>query len=563
MNTENIKNKFSLLAIISGFLILFPGMNCLQAQTVQKERKAESLVAFTDRNMYISGEKVRFAVYDYSKDTLGNVSTVVYGEIITPDGAQVAGGKYEFKNRKSAGCLTIPRDQISGNYYLRVYTKYLRNFGPDHFYYVPITIVNPLSSNVMESGDTTGVHTAVENGFTDHITIATGQKAYSPHQQIDMNIGTQSMDTQNVLGLSLSIVPQQASPAVGFTPNSGDADFSHFTYYPESRGPAISGIVKDSITGKPIPAVTVNLSIIGKGRDFMAAQTDKNGHFNLSLPFLDGSRDLFISSGSTSDRHPQIWVDNDFSTANYSLPTHPFNMSESQKEEALKMARNQQVSSLFVHDTVPCHILLKQNDTSAFYGTPSYVLNLSDYIQLPTIEEYCNELPTQLKVRKKDGKKYFKILGPQPGMEYFKPLVLVDMVAIDNPELILHAAPSEFSRIDVVNKIYVKGDFTYGGVVNFISKRNDFAGIDLPNSGLFIHYLFLSDTCHCQPITPPDNKPDARNTVYWNPNVKLDKQVTKIAVKAPDTPGTYTIIVQGVTKDGKTIIQKTNITVNK
>lgn len=563
MNAACIKSRFSFLAVVAGLMIFFPGLSPLHAQIIQKVWKAESLVAFTDRGIYISGEKVRFTVYDYSKHTLGSLSIIAYGEIITPDGIQVAEGKYELKNRKTSGCLTIPQNQISGNYYLRVYTKYLRNFGPGHFYYVPITIVNPLSKNVMESNDTTGLPHHILRESSNNFMITTSKKVFKPGATVRFTIGSNAAESGKTLGLSLSVVLQSASPNSGFTPNSGTTYVDHLTYYPESRGPAISGIVKDSITGKPISGVRVNLSIIGKGRDFMATQTDPKGHFNLSLPFLDGSRDLFISSGLTKDHHPLMWIDNDFSTGTYSLPTKPFKLNKKEQELALKMARNQQISSLYNPDTLTCKTKIKDNDTSAFYGTPSYDLRLSDYIQLPTIEEYCNELPSQLKVRKKDGKKYFKILGPQPGMEYFSPLILVDMVAIDNPELILNAAPSEIYKIDVVNKIYVKGDYSYGGVINFISKRKDFAGIDLPSSGLFIHYPFLSNTCNCLPIVPQKNKPDARNTVYWNPNVQMGKGVTKVSLTAPDTPGTYAIILQGVTKDGEIIHLKSYITVTK
>ena len=38
---------------------------------------------------------------------------------------------------------------------------------------------------------------------------------------------------------------------------------------------------------------------------------------------------------------------------------------------------------------------------------------LINYVQLPTLEEYFNELPTLAKVRKRQGEKYFKILGAQ------------------------------------------------------------------------------------------------------------------------------------------------------
>ena len=546
-------------------MVLFTLLSGHFTLTAQEHQwKPEKFTAFTDRGLYISGEKIHFVAYDYSKDTLGDISTILYGELVAPDGKQVASGKFRLQNRRAEGCLTIPEHQITGNYYFRVYTKYLRNFGPGSFFYIPVTIVNPFSEKVLEgNNDTTAFDSknTARQQSADLVQIISNEKFAHPRQQVGITVKTPAQVSQNILGLSVSVVPQYSAANSGHDLANKPGKTEKLTFLPETRGPAISGVVKDSISGKPIANIRVNLSIIGPGRDFMATETNNKGHFNISLPKLKGSRDLFIGTGLTSDSHPEIWIDNDFSTASFKLPNKAFHLTGQQKAVALQMAKNAQISSSFTPDTIPCKIKITKTDTVPFYGKPSYILRLDDYIQLPTLEEYFNELPSLVKVRKKDGKKYFKILGPQPGMDYFKPLVLVDMVAVDNPEQILKAIPSEIDRIEVVNRLYVKGDYSYGGVVNIISRHKDFAGIDLPNSGLFVNYLFRTQTCHCKIQTVKSGMPDTRNTVYWNPNLNLEKGMTQVHFQAPDTPGTYTIIVQGVTKEGKTFLQRAFLTV--
>jgi len=156
-------------------------------------------------------------------------------------------------------------------------------------------------------------------------------------------------------------------------------------------------------------------------------------------------------------------------------------------------------------------------------------------------------------VRKKQGHKYFKILGPETGLSEFDPLVLVDLVAIDDPEKILAVNPQNFLRIELVNALYVKGDQIYGGIVNFISRKGDFAGIDLPSSGVFLNYEFLNDTSDTYlpqlKMIHDNHTPDIRNTLFWEPHLYPAKS-TKILITAPDTPGKYVIVINGINDQG-------------
>jgi hypothetical protein len=327
-------------------------------------------------------------------------------------------------------------------------------------------------------------------------------------------------------------------------------------YYPETRGLSITGKLEDNATGDPIPRTLVNLSILGRGRDFMAKQTDSAGRFFFALPDYTGSRDLFLCVENTGYSDPKILVDNDFCTIPVRIPTNVFTLTRQERETAYNMALNVQLESHFRVDSIP-DPQIDQSEDQAFYGKPDDILYIDDYIQLPTLEEYFNGLPTLAKVRKRKGEKFFRVIGASNELTDIDPLTLVDLVAIDDPSKILSIPPANISRIEVVTGLYVKGDQTYGGIINIISRRGDFAGIDLPSSGVFINYGFLSDNSHHPEIHPPlAHSPDTRNTLCWYPQLVLDNDnAAKVSFTTSDTPGRYLIILTGITTGGETFRQ--------
>jgi hypothetical protein len=103
------------------------------------------------------------------------------------------------------------------------------------------------------------------------------------------------------------------------------------------------------------------------------------------------------------------------------------------------------------------------------------------------------------------------------------------------------------------NAPYLKGQIMYGGIISFISRNNDFAGIDLPASGTFINYSFYND-CHVNTDGSPGSVyiPDGRNTIYWDPALVTNSTGrSTITFTTPDTPGSYLILLRGVDRYGK------------
>ena len=549
----------------------FTSLLILNGQQYQSKITGEKVVLFSDRTLYITGEKILFSAFLQSEVEMNQaeMSRVLYCELISPDGNKITGNKYLIKNSSAFGYLAIPKDIISGIYYLRAYTKFMRNRGPLYYNYTSIKIVNPKRNEVQAIT----YNNYLSEGLTrdenqektrDSFLISPEKSQYAPRDTVQISIDGIEKNQSSWKELSLAVVPEFSISANKVELSENRQFEKRVLYYPESRGLSITGKLTDSATGYPLPFKRVNLSILGRGRDFMAMQTDTAGRFFFSLPDYTGNRDLFLSAENTSTSTPKILIDNDYCSLPVNILHNVFALTRQEREVAYKMAVNEQLKSYFNEDSIS-DTQNNQDQDHAFYGKPNEILYIDNYIQLPTLEEYFNELVTLVKVRKRQGEKYFRVLGSQSGLTDFDPLTLVDLVAIDDPSKVLAISPTNISRIEVVNVLYVKGDQTYGGIINIITKRGDFGGIDLPSSGVFINYGFLADNSHYPGNNPlPIHYPDTRNTLYWEPHLKLNKSnSSKVSFTVSDTPGKYLIVLNGINSKGKTFRQTSTIEVIK
>jgi hypothetical protein len=535
----------------------------LYGQQSEPDQAGERVILFSDRTLYIAGEQILFSAFLQCEvgTNQAESSRVLYCEIITPGGTKIAGNKFLINNYSTSGYLNIPKDLITGIYYLKAYTRFMRNYGPYYYHYTLIKIVNANREEVQgltnknSLSESLNVELNPENADNSFL-ISVDKSQYFPRDTVHISIDEIAKVESSWKGLSLAVVPEFSISANRVKlPENGQFGESVF-FYPETRGLSITGKLIDNTTGYPLTSTLVNLSIIGRGRDFMAMETDSAGRFFFSLPDYAGYRDLFLCVENTGTADPKILVDNDFCSIPVHIPSNIFTLTRQERETAYNMAVNVQLESFFKIDSIPDE-QIDQPEDQAFYGKPDDILYIDNYIQLPTLEEYFNGLPTLVKVRKHQGEKYFKVIGTQTELTDFDPLVLVDLVAIDDPSKVLAISPTNISRIEVVNELYVKGDQTYGGIINIITKRGDFAAIDLPSSGIFINYGFLADgSLYPKIYSPLLHSPDTRNTLYWNPQFVLDKGNTaKVSFTASDTPGRYLIILNGINMKGETISQ--------
>ncbi|HEX8019050.1 hypothetical protein [Mucilaginibacter sp.] len=147
--------KLAIVPLLSGMLLL--SLNGL-AQTIgqisdsfNKYGQAtvqEKIFVHTDKSAYLTGEILWFKAYSvdatYHKP-LG-LSKVVYVDVLDGKQNAIIQTKIEMKNGLGSGSVYIPVSAGNGNYKLRAYTNWMKNFSPDYYFEKVIAIVNPLKS---------------------------------------------------------------------------------------------------------------------------------------------------------------------------------------------------------------------------------------------------------------------------------------------------------------------------------------------------------------------------------------------------------------------------------
>ena len=110
----------------------------------RKQAFLEKVYVRTDRNTYLTGELMWFKVYcvdGYNNKPL-DLSKVVYLEMLSEANEPVLQRKVEMQNGIGVGSMFVPAALSAGNYKIRAYTNWMKNFSPDYFFHSTILVVN-------------------------------------------------------------------------------------------------------------------------------------------------------------------------------------------------------------------------------------------------------------------------------------------------------------------------------------------------------------------------------------------------------------------------------------
>ena len=522
-------------------LIALAPLNALPDEVTEK------VYLSCDRSVYIAGESIAFFAHLTSVNNQ-QLSKVLYVELLDASGKQIEGIKTPVDDFTSSGQLVVPADLLSGYYYLRAYTKWMRNQGPESYAWKLIKVINPTRNETMTGTDTLEPQNLTES---ETFIIQLQKKEIKTRENVVFEVDM-IRNNLDVVSFSFSVVPEEAVQSLLWQPVFSDSISTTIYHMPETKGISLSGQLVDEETGEGVPSQHINLTVVDQNKEFMARQTDENGRFFFALPDGIGERDLFICAQHATDKKTVVRVDKDFCSIEVKLPAFYFELDSVARASTLKMAVNHQVNGFFPVSG-KTELLPISPDERAFYGKPTHVVDIDRYVQLPTLEEYFNELPGMARVRKRNGSRYFKVLGTNGALAIYDPLVMIDLVAIDDPEKVLSVAPQQIERIEIVNEPYIKGDLTYGGIISLISRKGDFGGIDLPSSGIFVAYELFDPAIKQQKVSNSNaDNPDPRNTIGWWPNVTLNpKKKISLSFKTGDTSGNFAIVATAILSNGE------------
>lgn len=514
----------------------------------------EKLQIISDRSTYIVGEELSFLIHLSLDGTnqLNEWSQVAYLELISYDGIASVKIKLPVQNQKAFGEIKIPEDLPSGNYYLKAYTKWLRNFNPGLYAFKPITIINfnsdeMVASPVFYTPDFYIDTVPLTINPLDNFTLGLTEISTREMQKVLFKPGNK-VNTEHLI-VNVTRDPLFEMHSLGVKPTQPDSGFV-FIFSPETRGVSISGTLVNNKTKEPFPNQMVSVSLIANQSQNLSVVSDEKGKFNVNLGSQTGTKEILITSNNTL---AEIKVDNDFCNKGVKLPFLPLNLDALNKLELFRNIKIGVIEKQFEEnkrlETLPQH-----ETTEQYYAEPTMNIVMSEFIPLPTMSDYFYELIPQASIRTENGKSSIQVLGAAADLLVYPPLVLIDNIIVTEIDKLLEVSPKRIERIEILNKPYIKGDLTYGGIVNIFSKEGDLAGMELPKSGLFFNYqLFSEQQAFDYEQEIPKNEPIMRNTLFWKVFGSDTESLSELTFNVGDLPGKYVVQLYGITSDGTVV----------
>jgi hypothetical protein len=533
----------------------------------------ENLYLVTDRALYASGDPVRFRIFYLTHQLLkeNNWSKVVYLELINGNQTPVSQGKFFLGPDGACGALEIPDTVSTGSFYLRAYTKWMRNFLASDYVHTPLTVVNPQQFILPEPAAVPSgpqmERMAVIN--TDGISCLPDRTSYGKREKVTVQLITDPR-WESPDGYAVSVVKmghQVMEPVCYSGTVSGDQVVEGLVRYPpETRGISVTGKIVNGSDHQPVAFANMHMTLLGAEPDYFGFVSDDRGDIQISIPSHTGAENALISFDNKGDQSYELVMDKAFSQRYTDAPPGMAGLFDHPDviEEALLLAQiRESFNSIEMEEGAsPDTISSKE-----FYGTPEYRYRTASYISLPNMEEFFFELIPQVMVQKYRGETSLVMMDEGGFPLEYTPLILLDHVAMNDLGTLLSIDPQQIEYIDIVNQMYTRGGNYYGGIISIISKEGNLAGAGLPEGSVIIDlqtYRGIGVGIFPERAEPARGEriPDLRTTLYWEADRKVRPGTeTRLEFFTSDIEGTYIVMVHGLTKEGLAFNGKCEFTV--
>ncbi|MGQ7856552.1 hypothetical protein ACUN24_20135 [Pedobacter sp. WC2501] len=109
----------------------------------------EKMYVHTDKESYLAGEMIWFKLYTVEAYTNRpiNLSKIAYVELLDSENKAVLQAKIVMEGGNGNGYFYLPLSLRSGNFVLRTYTNWMKNFDVNYFFHKQLTIYNTLKAD--------------------------------------------------------------------------------------------------------------------------------------------------------------------------------------------------------------------------------------------------------------------------------------------------------------------------------------------------------------------------------------------------------------------------------
>ena len=305
----------------------------------------------------------------------------------------------------------------------------------------------------------------------------------------------------------------------------------------------VSGKLRAALRGSYVE-ITLNYSI-----------SDDQGNFGFLVDKLEGMHEVVIQNLNPGKSGYRIHLNNPFSEsyAEVDLPT--YQIDTNMLDEINQAVIAAQIHALYREEMKQISI---ESNLLSFYGTPEEQIIMANYMKLPEMWEVFFELIPLAQMRIRDDEHIIRVknenLGKYPEAP---PLLLVDGVVTPENKDVAFLDPLKLEKIELVTNEYYFGELKFPGIISFITREGS-CPVDYPHYYFRQAYDFISSgatfTFPAYKDSTEKYRPQAdfRNTLYWNPRIRTDKEgKASLEFYSSDEATDFTYIIEGFSPDGR------------
>jgi hypothetical protein len=306
-----------------------------------------------------------------------------------------------------------------------------------------------------------------------------------------------------------------------------------------------------------VQGVKAYLTVPGTRTQFQTATSNEKGLLKFEMKNFYSEGDIVVQTNSNTSNAYRIDVEGPFVTTP-ALPSFSPMVVSRKQPAILEGYLASQVQNAYSGEQLN-RSLLKQWDTSSFYGKADVTYLLDNYVRFTTMEEVLREYVLEINVRQRNGRFHLPVFDEVDRAPFSgDPMVLLDGLPIFNFNRLMSYDPLKVRKLEIVTRKYYLGEDSFDGIASFTTYKGDAGGYELDPSATVLDYEGLQlqrefySPAYENPEQVNSRLPDFRTLLYWAPDLKTDASGKQaLSFYSSDLPGRYAIIVQGISSDGR------------
>ncbi|EFQ79219.1 TonB-dependent receptor [Algoriphagus machipongonensis] len=529
----------------------------------------EKVYVHTDKPYYYAGDEIFFKAYfNYGNKYLREeLSSVLHLELINSNRDYILEKKLQIRDGVAVGNFVLPDSLSQENYYLRAYTNWQKNYGPDHYYMQPLSILSPYQ-RVVEFEEE-------EMGEPKGISLKSDKETYGKREKVTLTIKASS-ESQKALAASLSvavldqeqIVPISTQPDIFTSLKLEDISSSigldRFSY-PVEKAISLRGFVTDD---KGKPTATDVTAFVNNFEGLINLESDRKGEFLMEdMEFYGPLNITFQATDKKGKPAGKVQIIDDLK-APIALPANPYFPKKETVQTPIRPVIEEEITEAEDDEEED----KESTKEEAIYGKPDYVVEGDKLMATGNTVDLVNSLAgnvpgMRVTVAGVSGKQQIRLRGGAMTLSgSMEPIVMVNntimvqtggTTAADN---LRNINVDNIDRVEIVNKtVSMLGDQGRNGVISVYLKEYKEGGENLFESGKGMNNYtiegYTSASSFYQVDYEQENDPnliDQRQTLYWNPYLVTDENGTlTFSFYTNDNGGPMTVYVRGLGVNGE------------